>query len=126
MAAFFLGVAFLAAAFLTVGFGCGAVDFVTLPLLVLPKTTAGFSTTAGAARGLLALAFGLEAAAFAFGAGAAGVFFGLPTAFFGAAAAFLAAAAVVFFGAAAFCETVSKEVKVLIGVVSLPSRRPLA
>jgi hypothetical protein len=69
---------------------------VTRPDLVLPKTTGGFSTTAGAtvgvffARGLLALAFGLVGAFFAAGLAAA--------AFFGVA--FLAAA--VFFGAAAF------------------------
>jgi hypothetical protein len=88
-----LGAPFFAADFLA---GCGAVDLVTRPDLVLPKTTDGFSTTAGAAvsvffaRGLLALAFGLAATFFAAGLAAA--------AFFGAA--FLATA--VFFGATTF------------------------
>ena len=52
----FFGVAFLAGAFLTAAFlgatffasEIGALDFVTRPDLVLPSTTGGLSSTAGA------------------------------------------------------------------------------
>lgn len=48
----FLGVAFLAAAFflgaMVLATGCGALDLVTRPDLVLPRTTGAFVSTAGA------------------------------------------------------------------------------
>ena len=52
VAAFFLGEAFLAGAFRLVAgaffTACGAVDLVTRPDLVFPRTTGAFSSTAGA------------------------------------------------------------------------------
>lgn len=52
----FFGVAFLAAAFflgaIALATGCGALDLVTRPDLVLPRTTGAFSSTAGACDGV--------------------------------------------------------------------------
>jgi len=55
VAAFFFGVAFLAAAFLGLTVFCaawGAVDLTTRPVLVLVRMTGAFSSTAGAYGGL--------------------------------------------------------------------------
>lgn len=92
----FLGVAFFAdvffvAAALRVGLAtaAGCLDLVTRPDLVLPRTTAGLSSTAGAGaavlRGRPALALGFAVSAFFLGAALEAVAFFAGAAFLGAA-----------------------------------------
>lgn len=88
--AFFADVFFVAAAFrVGLAAAAGCVDLVTRPDLVLPRTTAGLSSTAGAAaavlRGRPALAFGFAVSAFFLGEALEAVAFFAGAAFLGAA-----------------------------------------